>query len=68
MKIAYVCADLGIALGGHNGASAHIRSLLGAWKQLGHEIRVVSPATNAGAEKGFPIIPIPAPRIYEDLT
>ncbi|HXV27919.1 MAG TPA: glycosyltransferase family 4 protein [bacterium] len=68
MKICYVCADLGILLGGHNGASAHIRNLLKAWTFLGHEVIAVTPSFNLNADLGVPLIPIPSTEIFESLS
>jgi glycosyltransferase involved in cell wall biosynthesis len=38
VKIAYLCADPGIALLGHKGASVHLRSLAGALARRGHDV------------------------------
>ena len=42
MKIAYVCADHGIAIHGDKGAAIHIQELINAFADLGHEVRVVA--------------------------
>ena len=67
MRICYLCADLGISLSGHSGSSAHVRNLVRAWTDWGHEVIVVSHAGNAQADIGVPIIPVPAPEIFEAL-
>jgi len=38
MRIAYVCADDGIPLGGRKGASVHLRSLSAALARRGHQL------------------------------
>lgn len=45
MRIAYVCADPGIPLGGVKGASLHMRSLAAALARRGHELLVVCART-----------------------
>lgn len=41
MRIAYVCADPGIAVGGTKGAAVHLRSLAAALASRGHEVLLV---------------------------
>jgi glycosyltransferase involved in cell wall biosynthesis len=43
MKIAYICADFGVPIFGHKGASIHVREMISAWRRLGHEVVVFSP-------------------------
>lgn len=43
MRIAYLCTDFGIPIGGTKGASIHVRELCRAWRAEGHEVRVYSP-------------------------
>ncbi|AOV17139.1 glycosyl transferase [Acidihalobacter aeolianus] len=38
MKIAYLCADGGIPVLGHKGASVHVREMIGAFTRTGHEV------------------------------
>jgi glycosyltransferase involved in cell wall biosynthesis len=45
VRIAYVCADPGIPLGGVKGASLHMRSLAAALARRGHELLVVCART-----------------------
>jgi glycosyltransferase involved in cell wall biosynthesis len=47
MRIAYLCADRGIPVLGHKGASVHIRSLAAALERRGHEV-LVAASTIAG--------------------
>lgn len=42
MKICYLCADRGIPLSGHKGASAHVRGLVRAFARLGHDVIVLT--------------------------
>ncbi len=44
MKIAYICADLGIPVLGNKGASVHVREFTAALLGLGHEVRIYSAA------------------------
>jgi glycosyltransferase involved in cell wall biosynthesis len=41
MRICYLCQDLGISLGGVKGGSAHVRGLVGAFSELGHQVTVL---------------------------
>jgi glycosyltransferase involved in cell wall biosynthesis len=43
MRIAYLCADFGIPIRGHKGASVHVREIVGALVAQGHEVCVLSP-------------------------
>jgi len=43
MKIAYVCADFGVAIFGRKGASVHVREMVAALAEIGHEVRVFAP-------------------------
>ncbi len=43
MKILYLCADVGVPIRGHKGASIHVRSLVNAFAKLGHQVTLVSP-------------------------
>jgi len=44
VKIAYICADLGIPVLGHKGASVHVREFTNALVELGHDVHLVSAA------------------------
>jgi glycosyltransferase involved in cell wall biosynthesis len=52
MRVAYVCADFGIPLRGFKGASVHVREMVAALREHGHEVRLVSP--NAGEGNPLP--------------
>ena len=43
MRILYLCADPGIPVRGQKGASIHVRALIEAFSNLGHNITLVSP-------------------------
>lgn len=46
MKIAYICADPGIPLGGGKGASVHLRSLAAAMARRGHQLLLLCAKTD----------------------
>lgn len=41
MRLAYLCADRGIPLGGNKGASVHVRAISQALAERGHDVNVV---------------------------
>ncbi len=49
MRIAYVCADGGIAVFGEKGASVHITAMAAAFRRVGHEVRVLCAKRGTGA-------------------
>jgi glycosyltransferase involved in cell wall biosynthesis len=57
MRIAYLCPDLGIPLGGTKGASVHVRCLVRALVAQGHEL-VVLAAAGDDPGLGVPVTPI----------
>ena len=44
MRLAYICADFGVPLDGSKGASVHVRELVRALTELGHEVVILTPA------------------------
>lgn len=48
MRLAYVCADSGIPLRGHKGASVHVRSITQGLAELGHEILLCCATEGSG--------------------
>jgi glycosyltransferase involved in cell wall biosynthesis len=54
MRIAYVCADGGIAVFGDKGASVHITAMAGAIGRIGHEVRVLCAKRGTGSA-AFPV-------------
>jgi glycosyltransferase involved in cell wall biosynthesis len=67
MKILYLCADRGIRLDKHNGATAHFRSLTRAFQSLGHELLVLTPSAADAAALGVPVATIPTPGMLQDM-
>ena len=53
MRILYVCSDFGVPVFGHKGASIHLRSMARAFADLGHELRILSPAIAPEANLDF---------------
>ncbi|MCU0802132.1 MAG: glycosyltransferase family 4 protein, partial [Rhodobacteraceae bacterium] len=49
MRIAYVCADGGIAVFGDKGASVHITAMAAAFGRTGHQLRVLCARRGVGA-------------------
>jgi glycosyltransferase involved in cell wall biosynthesis len=67
MRILYLCADRGISLEKHNGATAHFRSLVRAFQSLGSEVLVLTPSPAAEAALGARVARIPTPGLLEEL-
>lgn len=67
MKILYLCADRGITLEKHNGATAHFRSLVRAFRSLGHELLVLTPSVADETTLGAPVARISSPSIVDDM-
>lgn len=61
MKILYVCADRGIALGGRKGAAAHVAGLVGAFRREGHHVVTVSTAAEDAPHAGPDAVVVPPP-------
>lgn len=55
MRLLYVCSDFGVPVYGHKGASIHLRAMARAFTDLGHELRVLSPATEPDANLDFDV-------------
>jgi glycosyltransferase involved in cell wall biosynthesis len=55
VRIAYLLPDLGIPVGGTKGASAHVRGLVRAFTDLGHEVRVLAAEHPANDAVGFAV-------------
>lgn len=68
MKICYLCADRGIPLTGHKGASAHVRGLVRAFAGMGHDVVVLTcDEGQGGHDLDAEIIRIPAPGLLDGL-
>lgn len=65
MRLLYLSADPGVPVFGGKGASIHVRSMAGAFAQLGHEVVLVSPRVEPGTDElpgSIPCVEIPAVR------
>ncbi len=51
MRIALLCSDLGIPLGGVKGASVHLRAVASALLRMGHQVSAI--VATAGPDEGF---------------
>jgi glycosyltransferase involved in cell wall biosynthesis len=67
MRILYLCADRGISLEKHNGATAHFRNLVRAFTKLGHELLVLTPSSADERILGARVARIPTPLQLVDL-
>jgi glycosyltransferase involved in cell wall biosynthesis len=67
LRILYLCADRGISLDKHNGATAHFRSLVRAFTSLGHELLVLTPSSVDEASLGARSARIPTPSLLDDM-
>jgi glycosyltransferase involved in cell wall biosynthesis len=54
MRIAYVCADSGIAVFGEKGASVHVRSMAEAFRRIGAEVRMLCTRRGSGSAE-YPV-------------
>ncbi len=66
-RVLYLCGDRGIDLVKRNGATAHFRSLVKAFGELGHEVLVLTPSGADPARLGTPVVRIPTPRTLAEL-
>jgi starch synthase len=65
MRLLYLSADPGVPVFGGKGASVHVRAMVGAFVELGHEVIVASPRLEPGDEElpgGVRCVAIPAVR------
>ncbi len=62
MNILYLCADTGIPVRGYKGASVHVRAIINAFAELGHQVTLLTP--RVGKDDSVPI----AARIVEVPT
>ena len=68
MKICYLCVDRGISLAKQNGSAAHIRNMVRAFCDLGHEVELVMSSIDGAAELGVPTYEIPATNLNNYLS
>lgn len=60
MRIAYVCADIGVPVLESKGAAAHVRELADGFRELGHEVTVLAARLGTGPRPaGFECIEVP---------
>jgi glycosyltransferase involved in cell wall biosynthesis len=67
VRILYLCADRGISLEKHNGATAHFRSLVRAFKSLDSDVLVLTPSPVDEAVLGARAAVIPTPAVLAEL-
>lgn len=67
MRICFLCADLGIALGGRKGAAAHARGLIGAFRAAGHEVVAVTGLPADPGEVGASVVALEGSALAEQL-
>lgn len=67
MRILYLCADRGISLQKHNGATAHFRSLVRAFRSLAHDVLVLTPSDADPSVLDAEVARISTPGITTDL-
>ena len=58
MRIAYVCADGGIAVFGDKGASVHITAMAGAFRRTGHDLHLLCARRGLGSAD-YPVEQVP---------
>ena len=58
MRIAYVCADGGIAVFGDKGASVHITAMAGAFRRTGHDLHLLCTRRGLGSAD-YPVEQVP---------
>lgn len=67
MRILYLCADRGIRVDKYNGEAGLLRSLVRAFRALGHELLVLTPSPGDERAIGARVASIPTPAALEDL-
>jgi glycosyltransferase involved in cell wall biosynthesis len=65
VRICYLSADRGISLGKCNGSATHVRSLVGAFASLGHDVTLVMPSHDGWEHAGVRKVSIPTLAICE---
>ncbi len=68
MRIAYVCGDRGVPVGGTKGASIHVRGVVTALAARGHDVRIVAARSDPSAQ-ALPasVIDVGFDRVLKDL-
>ncbi|HVH64727.1 MAG TPA: glycosyltransferase family 4 protein [Candidatus Acidoferrum sp.] len=68
MRIAYLCADPGIPVLGHKGASVHLRSLASALQRHGHEVLLAASAVEGENPPPIGVVMVRLPDDPADAT
>ena len=68
MRIAYVCADSGVSLAKYNGSAAHLRAVVTAFVELGHDVEVLMADASGSDVLRVAVHEIPRPRFAEGLS
>lgn len=73
MRIALLCSDLGIPLGGVKGASVHVRAVAGSLLRMGHQVSAIVATTGPDAgyaaltERGLEVRALRQPRTVREI-
>ena len=67
MRICYVCADPGVALSRNNGSARHLRSVIRALVDAGHDVELVASRLDGVEELRVPVHPVHAPHMVADV-
>ena len=59
MRILYLCSDSGVALTRNNGSAVHLRSIVKAFVELGHDVELLISRAEGAEELGVPVRAIP---------
>jgi len=68
MRICYLCADSGVRLSKYNGSAAHVRSLVQAFVELGHEVDLILPHPDEAEQTGARVRAISGPPFARALA
>jgi glycosyltransferase involved in cell wall biosynthesis len=68
MRIAYLCADPGIPVCGHKGASVHLRSLASALQRRGHDVLLAATAIEGDEPAPLGVVMEPLPSGKAEAT
>ncbi|HEU4419491.1 MAG TPA: glycosyltransferase family 4 protein [Planctomycetota bacterium] len=68
MRITYVCADTGVSLSRHNGSAAHLRAVVTAFVELGHDVEVLLADASGSDVLPVPVHEVPRARFGDGLS
>jgi|SRR3990170_5009942 len=70
MKIAYICADFGVPIFGFKGTSVHVREMINAFQQRGHDVVFFSPSVDGQSKikKGFKTVEIKPQNSFNNVS